>query len=74
MIEATVTEVKPPLHAYPKLMKSTTTGNIVLFSGHGVGTLLSQGITRDIGDWRDDWVMTNFENFHGSVTLQGKPE
>lgn len=70
MIKATVTEVKPQLHAYPKLMKSVTTGNIVLFSSEGVGTLLSQGVTRDIGDFRDEWLMENFEDYHGAVTLK----
>jgi len=60
---------------FPKLMelkKKTPHGNvIVLFSdeNHGVAVYEDGQICYEIGHYASDWIMDDFQDFTGSVTL-----
>ena len=55
---------------FPKLMRSKSTGAIVLFSGHDTGTVVASGRAGEsIGHHAECWEIRAFEEFTGSVTL-----
>ena len=53
---------------YPALMQAPD-GLIVLFWEHKKGTVISPVSPHDLASYRDDWVMTFFRPYHGSVKL-----
>lgn len=63
--------VSPGARPYPKIMRSPSTGNFVLFSSHGVGTIIhtQSGNSSRIGSHSDRWTMECFEDVHGLVTI-----
>ena len=64
-----------PAPEYPCIMKSNKTGNIVLFSAPGTGTVLRPGSTMqplECGTWTDTFVMGSFEPVSGDITLRNK--
>jgi hypothetical protein len=60
---------------FPKLMKSTSSGNIVLMNssngtcGAGV-VVVYKGGAIDVGHYSNMWAIGMFEDYDGSVTLQ----
>jgi len=56
---------------YPCLMKSTTTGSVVLFAAEGTGTCIHVGAEDDtfLGEYSDEWDMVRFKPFDGTITL-----
>lgn len=60
------TKVKP----FPKLMISKK-NTIVLFEDNGLGTCVATGGSLNpLGVFANDWDMTMFEDFNGSVCLE----
>ena len=62
---------------FPKLMvakynSNNDEGMIVLFSSHGVGTVISVPASSDkkIGDHKDSWVYTCFIEYNTPITIQ----
>lgn len=54
---------------YPKLMVDGNE-NIVLFTSSDEGTLISsKGCPEDVGHYSELWVMSEFKDFNGTVTL-----
>lgn len=54
---------------YPCMMQSSHK-SIILFSRCGEGIVLSQGSgCYKLGEYRNDWVMSNFHTIEGSVTI-----
>ncbi len=71
MIKVTVGEQKPQETKFPRLMTRKIKGDlIILFTSPSVGVVVSEGIDRNIGEFRTDWIMDNFEDFNGEVKLQ----
>lgn len=74
MIEA-VENKKEKSANFPKLMKSTSSGNIVLMNssngtcGAGV-VVVYKGGAIDVGHYSNMWTIDMFEDYDGSVTLQ----
>lgn len=64
-------EVTTKEQNYPKLMISDT-GSVVLFSIKGCGTLIKCSNGNIIGHMSERWDMEEFEDYHGTVTLQNK--
>ena len=58
---------------YPKLMHSDK-GRIVLFTERGVGVLLNETGFDEAGHHSDEWSMSNFKDYDGSITLQNVKE
>lgn len=61
---------------FPKLMQSTNSGIIVLFSGPSIGTVVGLPMTigRDtMGRHHTDYNMGTFQDFFGEVTLTESP-
>lgn len=54
---------------YPKLMISTKTGQIVLFSSEKVGITVNGIPGFPPGHFGADWLSENFIDFQGTVTL-----
>ena len=58
---------------YPKLMIAKETELIVYMISHGKGTVINVGkASYELIDYADNWYMPDFEDFHGSVTLQNE--
>lgn len=56
---------------YPKLMICPKNSMVVLFTEHGIGTVVNKGgSSSDVGEHYKAWVMKNFERYGGSVTLE----
>lgn len=53
---------------FPKLMKSTRSDKVVLFEKYRCGTVVSDH--KDMGMYSEIWLMQNFRDFDGSVTLE----
>lgn len=74
MIKAEISEKKKePVNEYPKLMIHQD-GSIVLFIEYGAGTILFNARLHgmDVGKFSPIWVMENFTDFHGSITLSNE--
>ena len=59
---------------YPKLL-ATERGTVVLMSKAGQGTVVgldSEESPHTLGDYHEDWVMMNFADYHGSITLSNE--
>jgi len=55
---------------YPKLMKSTVTGLVLLMTKEGEGLVVfTEKTSRKIGEYDDGWDMRNFEDFNGTIEL-----
>jgi len=54
---------------YPKIMKSKNSGLVVLFSKSELGTVILGNELHDCGEFSDDWDMSSFTDFDGSITL-----
>lgn len=56
---------------YPKLMKSKTSGTVVLFISDNEGTVIlcTENMGYSIGMHLIDWSMQGFEEFKGTVEL-----
>jgi hypothetical protein len=62
---------KEPRKNFPKLMTSRHTGSVVLFTKKGVGTVVHTGTSNNVmGDVSQDWDMSAFVDFNGSVCLE----
>lgn len=60
----------PDERPFPKLMRNTGGGVIVLFTSYLEGTVVAQPVgTNTLGKHRDNWVFETFVDFFGSVTL-----
>lgn len=57
---------------FPKLMKSTINEAIVLFYKDGEGIVVSNSNDGEyrLGYLSSTWIMQNFRDFNGSITLQ----
>lgn len=54
---------------YPKLMVSTTSGLIVLFTNDKTGTVVHPNQMHHIGHWSDDWLPPCFKDYEGDLVL-----
>ena len=64
-------EISEEIHLYPKFMKSINCGYIVLFSEQGVGMVVHQEEKASgdkVGDYSNDWIMSNFKVYTGTLT------
>jgi hypothetical protein len=68
MRSITVNQIRPATLPFPKLMKHTS-GIIVLFQQSGKGVVVAETPAYPLGSYSDNWVMTNFSDFQGEVTL-----
>lgn len=71
-VKAETAEIATAPVTYPKLMKSTVNGTIVLFSSYKCGTVVSDDgkpYNESIGYYCDGWSMANFKDYNGSVIL-----
>lgn len=60
---------KQKVKEYPRLMVDDNL-NIVLFKGSNEGTLIdSAKYPEEIADYSEHWVMSEFKDFNGTVTL-----
>ena len=64
----------PEDYDYPLLLKSNLSGGIILCTGFDhhsgfTGTVLKRGSMYATGYWADDWHISNFVPFEGSITL-----
>lgn len=58
---------------YPKLMRGTGTGIVVLFTTPQAGTIVASPSTDlNLGCHYKTWGVGSFEEFEGSVTLSNK--
>jgi len=57
---------------YPKLMISTKTGQIILFSSEKVGITINDIVSYSAGKFGDNWISENFVDFQGTVTLSNE--
>ena len=57
---------------YPRLMSFRGKGDlIVLFSYPGQGTIINSAESKNkIGEFASNWIMSNFVDFEGSITLR----
>ena len=61
----------PKVRPYPKLMISTNLKQIVLMERHGRGSVLACGNSSSgHGYLSVNWVMTLFEDYEGTITLE----
>jgi hypothetical protein len=68
-MKATIIEGTPE-STYPKIMRSTHSGMIILFTEDRTGVVLAKGTTdRPNGHYRNDWCTDAFEAFVGTITL-----
>ncbi len=66
------TIIKSKATEYPKMMISKDTGDIVLFSKYGTGTVVRTGDWKwEMGKHGSCWNMACFEDFTGKVLLDG---
>lgn len=75
MIKVTLGEAKPQTEKlFPKLMKSTETGNIVLFHSPEKGVVVSLGVYKgnpySIGEYSSSLNMMIFTDYNEPITLQ----
>ena len=70
MITAKVKEGKKVGTEFPKLMKSESSGLIVLFEKHKHGVTVRKNDDWRVGHVSDTWHMDNFEDFTGEITLK----
>jgi hypothetical protein len=68
-MKVTATDGKRQELDFPKLMISKTSGDIVLFSEEGIGTVI-KGDAGVIGDYCSSWTFINFEDYTGTITLE----
>tara|TARA_R110000796_G_scaffold62503_1_gene144202 strand:+ start:384 stop:596 length:213 start_codon:yes stop_codon:yes gene_type:complete len=68
-MKVTATEGKRQELEYPKLMISTVSGDIVLFTEEGIGTVVKEE-ANSIGDYFRTWTADNFEDYTGKITLE----
>lgn len=63
-------EERPISNQYPRLMKSNK-GSIVLFTRSKVGSVIKESDNSgfSLGEHSNDWLMSEFTQFYGSVTL-----
>ena len=72
-IKTKVTETKPNRINYPSLMISNYDGIIVLMTGTEKGTVLNPSTSiKKIGYTGEGWIMDNFRDFEGEITLSNK--
>ena len=58
---------------FPKLMKGTSTGVVVLFRIRGEGTILIRGRSNyNVGDNEGGFTMSYFKDFNEELTLKNK--
>ena len=71
MIKVTVNQAEAA-QEYPCLMISEETGLVILFTSHGVGTVIVASKVMDdkLGERKARLVMSRFKPFHGTVTLE----
>ena len=68
-MKVTATEGRRKELDFPKLMISKTSGDIVLFTGEGVGTVVNE-CAGAIGAYSATWNFSNFEDYTGKITLE----
>jgi hypothetical protein len=68
-MKVTVSEPKAGIK-YPCLMIGSRTGVIVLFNNYGEGTVVNETEYHDTGYASEDWDMSQFTPYNGTVTLQ----
>ena len=71
------TTVNPPtkmVKSFPKLMKSTECGRVVLFTSEREGTVVIDNIpiTTPIGHYSNSWISSYYKDFNDPITLQNK--
>ena len=57
---------------FPKLMKSTDSSLVILFTGTQKGTVLIEDDNWDVGHNSCGWYMLGFTDFKGELTLKNK--
>lgn len=63
----------PAEKPFPKLMRHKPDGRIVYFTEPKKGfQLKNAGIYENHIGWHHSWCMDNFEDFHGSLTLENE--
>ena len=69
MVVALKRVIPPPPLSYPMLQESKN-GLIVLFLKKNVGIVITDptGYSK-VGEFCDNWMMGNFEPYHGEVTI-----
>ena len=56
---------------FPKIMKSSVTGKVILFQSPGKGVLVhGHSGAANIGEFHGYWEMSGFQDFDGEVTLK----
>ena len=68
------TMTKKSIKKYPYLGHFNKEGNdfVVLFVGHGLGTVVYVGLAdkgQVLGKHEGSWIESEFESFHGTVTI-----
>lgn len=73
MITTTFPDNAENTKPFPKIMRSTRSGMIVLFEQSSVGTVIASGQSQwSVGARLTSWPDNNFEDYNGPVTLQNK--
>ena len=70
MITAEIKESKVVGTEFPKLMKSDSSGLIVLFKSKNSGTVIVEGDAWKVGESASDWLDHGFEDFTGELKLK----
>lgn len=73
MVTEGTTPEKVKEKSFPKLMKRINPDDlIVLFTSLRVGVVIREGAGFNVGKYRDDWLMGNFEEYNDPLILQNK--
>ena len=72
MIKTTTGNTHTYTCVFPRLMKNTRSGSVLLMTSRKSGMIVHQGdgVVQSVGTYRKDWITDNLIPYTGPVTLE----